>query len=65
MLGSFDFLENEADVESISGSVAFPAELLRPNNLHFSFRDAFGRRLSFKLEEVFKSQQKEEEAQQS
>ena len=36
-----------------------------PDIMLFRYRDAFGRRLSFKLEEVFKSQQKEEKAKQS
>ena len=46
--------------------IELPGEILGLNLQRNTFyRDAFGRRLSFKLEEVFKSQQKEEEAQQS
>jgi len=56
--------ENQLRAPTSEGSVfETPYSLL--GSISPGFRDAFGRRLSFKLEEVFKSQQKEEEAQQS
>lgn len=64
--GKHDSVDEENHLSaSTSESTVFETPYSLLGSISPGFRDAFGRRLSFKLEEVFKSQQKEEEAQQS